>query len=56
MAKQSKLEYFRKEIEELLKKEISIRAAWKILNYDLPAYAKTSYSTFYRFAIELRKN
>ncbi|OHE11197.1 MAG: hypothetical protein A2525_03790 [Sulfurimonas sp. RIFOXYD12_FULL_36_11] len=49
MAKKSKLEYFKSEIEELLKKGTSIRSAWKIINYDLPDYAKISYSTFRRF-------
>ena len=49
MAKKSRMEYFRKEIEELIKKDVSIRSAWKIINADLPDYAKISYNAFFRF-------
>ena len=48
--KKSKMEYFRKEIEELiLDKKISIRSAWKIINGDLPEYAKISYAGFFNY-------
>lgn len=49
MAKKSKMEYFRTEIEELIKKGVSIRSAWKIINSELPDYAKISYSAFFHF-------
>jgi len=49
MAKKSRMEYFRPEIEELIKKGVSIRSAWKIINADLPDYAKISYNAFFRF-------
>lgn len=49
MAKKSRMEYFRKEIEELIKKGVSIRSAWRIINADLPDYAKISYNAFLNF-------
>jgi len=47
--KRSRMEYFREEIEDLIEKGVSIRSAWKIINADLPEYAKVSYVTFYRY-------
>ena len=49
MAKKSRMEYFKKEIEELIRKGVSIRSAWKLINADLPEYAKISYNAFFRF-------
>ena len=49
MAKKSRMEYFRSEIEELIKKGVSIRSIWKIINANLPDYAKISYSAVYHF-------
>ncbi|SFP02447.1 hypothetical protein [Hydrogenimonas thermophila] len=55
MAKKSKMEYFRTEIEELIKKGVSIRSAWKIINSELPDYAKISYMGFYNYAKQFKK-
>jgi len=49
MAAVSKLEKYRVEIKDLMEKEISIRSAWKIINFTLPKEGKMSYSTFYHY-------
>jgi hypothetical protein len=53
MAKKSKIDYFKVQIEDLLKKGASIRSTWKIVNADLPEYAKFSYTAFLYY---VRKN
>jgi len=48
--KKSKMEYFKDEIQDLiLVKKISIKSAWKIINIELPEYAKISYPGFYNY-------
>ena len=49
MAKKSRMEFFKKDIEELIRKGASIRSAWKLINADLPDYAKISYNAFLNF-------
>jgi len=51
--RKSRLEFFRGEIEGLIKKGVSIRSAWKIINADLPEYAKISYDGFYKYIKKL---
>lgn len=49
MAAKSKLEVFKKEISDLIDKDVSIRSAWKIINFKLPPEAKISYNAFFHF-------
>lgn len=49
MAGKSRLGHFDNEIKELITKGASVRSAWKILNYDLPPYAKISYNAFLEY-------
>ena len=49
MAKSSKLERYRVEIEYLLDIGISIKSAWKIINHSLPEEARISYSAFFHY-------
>ena len=49
MAKSSKFERYKIEIEYLLGIGISIKSAWKIINYSLPEEAKMSYSAFFHY-------
>lgn len=46
MKRKNKAAYFHDEIKELIIKGASVRSAWKIINYDLPDYAKISYNAF----------
>ena len=50
--KKSKLDYFKNEIDELMKIGVSIKCAWLIINSKLPEYAKVSYSGFYYYIQE----
>ncbi|MFA6761077.1 MAG: hypothetical protein WCR69_08555 [Sulfuricurvum sp.] len=49
MAAKSKLEKFKKEISDLIDKDVSIRSAWKIINFKLSPEAKISYNAFFHF-------
>lgn len=49
MAAKSRMERYRKEIEELIIIGVSVRSAWKIINADLPKGGKISYNAFYHF-------
>ena len=50
MAAKSKLEKYREEITDLVcNKGVSIRSAWKIVNYSLPEEAKMSMTAFFHF-------
>jgi hypothetical protein len=49
MAATSKFAQYNKEIKFLLEIGISIRAAWKIINYYLPCEAQMSYNAFYHY-------
>ena len=49
MANKSRMERYRVEITELVKKGVSTRSAWKIINYNLPDEAKISYNAFNYF-------
>jgi len=50
----SRLDYFKSEIEDLiLNKGVSIKSAWKIINSNIPEFAKISYQGFHYY---VRKN
>jgi hypothetical protein len=50
MAAWSKFEKHKAKIEHLLKNvKISIKSAWKIINYDLLDEVKMSYSAFFHY-------
>lgn len=49
MAAKSRMEKYKKEIESLILKGVSVRSAWKIINFDLPEKVKISYNAFYHF-------
>lgn len=49
MAAKSKMEKYKKEIENLIIKGVSIRSAWRLINADLPKEGKVSYNAFYHF-------
>jgi len=49
MAAISKFDQYRTQIEYLFNIGISIKSAWKIINYSLPKEAKMSYSAFYHY-------
>ena len=52
MAAKSKLEKYRTEIYDLIRKGASIRSTWKIINYSLPVEAKMSYNAFYHYVVK----
>lgn len=49
MARKSKIDYFKNQIEDLIGKGASIRSTWNIVNADLPEYAKFSYTAFLQY-------
>lgn len=49
MAKKSKIDYFKIQIEDLINKGASIRSTCNIINADLPDYAKFSYTAFLQY-------
>ena len=53
MAAKSRMEKYKKEIENLISKGVSIRSAWRLINADLPEEGKISYNAFYHF---IKKN
>jgi len=49
MAKSSKFERYKSEIQYLLDIGISIKSAWKIINHTLPKEAHMSYGAFFHY-------
>lgn len=49
MAAKSKMEKYKYEIEDFIKKGVSIRSTWRIINSYLSDDAKVSYTSFYHF-------
>lgn len=49
MAAKSRMEKYRKEIENLIIKGVSIRSAWIIINSNVPEEGKISYTAFFHF-------
>jgi len=49
MAKKSRMEYFRVEIEKYIKIGVNIKNVWKIINAKLPEHSKITYQAFYKY-------
>lgn len=47
--KESKLIYFKKEIEYYLEIGVNIKGTWRIINAKLPSYSKITYQAFYNY-------
>ena len=49
MAAKSRMEKYREQIIDLIKRGASIRSSWAIINSNLPDEGKISYTAFFHF-------